>query len=56
MAGFYAKKLFRMGEPLEVRGEKGVLKAITPTQTLLERDGETIAVSNSSLMDEVVRQ
>jgi small-conductance mechanosensitive channel len=56
MAGFYARKLFRVGEQLEVRGEKGVLKAITPTQTLLERDGSTISVANSALMEETVRQ
>lgn len=56
MAGFYAKKVFRVGEELEVKGERGVLKSITATQTLLEREGRTIAVANTSLMDDVVRQ
>ena len=56
MAGYYARKLFRIGEQLEVRGEQGVLTAITPTQAQLERDGRTITVCNTALLDETVRQ
>ena len=40
----------------EIHGQKGILKAITPTQALLDADGTTISVSNSVFMDEVVRQ
>jgi hypothetical protein len=56
IAGFYARKIFRAGEEMEVRGQRGVLKAITPTQTLLDQDGRTVAIANSAFLDEVVRQ
>ena len=56
IAGFYARKVFRPGEPMSIRGERGKLRAITPTQTLLQSDDEIIAVPNSVFLDEVVRQ
>lgn len=56
LAGFYARKSLRVGEPLEVAGVEGTLLAVTPTQVLLEKDGRTIAVANSVFLDEVVRQ
>ncbi len=56
IAGFYARKVFELGEEMEIGGENGVLRAITPTQTLLERDGRTVAVSNSVYLDQVVKQ
>ena len=56
LAGFYAKKTFQVGEPMEVLGEAGVLAGITPTQTLLEKDGRLIAVSNSVFLEQVVKQ
>ncbi len=56
IAGFYARKTLRMGQELEVRGEKGVLTAIHPTQTILRRDDRTIIVANSVFLDEIARQ
>jgi small-conductance mechanosensitive channel len=56
LAGFYARKVFTIGEEMEIRGERGALKAITPTQTLLERDNRTIAVANSVYLEDVVKQ
>jgi len=56
IVGFYARKVFRIGEELEVLGERGVLRSITPTQTLLDQAGRTVAVSNSVFLDEIVRQ
>lgn len=56
LAGFYARKVFATGGEMEVDGERGVLRAITPTQVLLERDGELIALSNSVFLEKVVRQ
>lgn len=56
LAGFYARKVFRVGEEMEIRGERGRLKAITPTQTLLENGERTIAVANSVYLDEIVKQ
>ena len=56
VAGFYARKVFRIGEEMEIAGERGKLKAITPTQTLLEQDSRTIAVANSVYLEDVVKQ
>jgi small-conductance mechanosensitive channel len=56
IAGFYARKVFRIGEPLEIRGERGVLEGITPTQTLLRVDERLVVISNSAFLDEIARQ
>lgn len=56
IAGFYARKLFRAGDPMVVRGERGILKAITPTQTLIEVEDETVAIANAVYLEETVRQ
>ena len=55
LSGFYARKLFNPGDMLEVGGHRGVLRAITPTQTLLEQDGVLVVLSNSVFLDEVVK-
>ncbi|MGE3703828.1 MAG: hypothetical protein AB7I13_01050, partial [Vicinamibacterales bacterium] len=36
MAGFYARKVFQPGDRVEIRGQRGVLKSIMATQTLIE--------------------
>ncbi len=56
LAGFYARKTFEIGKPLEVRGEEGELMSITPTQTLLRQGDRVVAVSNGVFLDEVVKQ
>lgn len=56
LAGFYARKVFKVGEEIEVRGERGTLRSITPTQVLFEQEGQVIAVSNSVFLDEVVKK
>lgn len=56
IAGYYARKLFEPGERIEVRGQSGVLKAITPAYVLLEENGQTISIANSVLLDEIVKQ
>ena len=56
VAGFYARKIFRAGESLEVRGVRGTLRSITPTQTIIEGEGGIVAVGNSVFLDEVVKQ
>jgi small-conductance mechanosensitive channel len=55
IAGFYARKIFRPGDALEVRGERGVLKAITATQTLIEQETGVVVVANGVLLDETVK-
>ena len=57
IAGFYARKIFSVGKELEIRGERGVLRSITPTQTLLVQPDDTVvAVSNASFLDEIAKQ
>ncbi len=55
MAGFYARKVFNPGDTLEVRGHRGVLRSITPIQTLIEQDGVTVTVANTVFLDDVIR-
>lgn len=56
LAGFYARKTFDIGQEMEVRGERGELKSITPTQTLLQQGDRVVAVANSVFLEEVVKQ
>lgn len=56
LAGYYARQLFRPGDPLEVRGERGVLRAITATQTVIEQGAGLVIVANSALLDETVKR
>jgi small-conductance mechanosensitive channel len=56
LAGYYARKTFRMGEELEIAGARGRLSAITPTQTILEHDDGIVTVANSAFLEEVARQ
>jgi small-conductance mechanosensitive channel len=55
VAGFYARKIFTPGDTLQIRGERGILKGITATQTLIEQEADVIAVANSVFLDETVR-
>ena len=55
-AGFYARKLFEVGRPLEVGGHRGVLKAITATHIILSADDQDTAVSNETLLNQVAKQ
>jgi hypothetical protein len=56
LAGFYARKTFDIGREIEIRGVKGELKSITPTQTLLQQKDGVVAVANSVFLEEVVKQ
>ena len=56
LAGFYARRILRVGKPLEIAGQSGILKAVTPTHALIESGEQTIAVSNGAFLDEVARQ
>jgi hypothetical protein len=55
IAGFYARKIYRPGDPIEVRGQRGVLRAITATQTLIDQDAGVVSVANSVFLDETIR-
>jgi len=56
MAGFYARRVFNPGDSLEVRGQRGVLKAITTTQTILEQDDHLVSMANSVFLDDAIRR
>jgi small-conductance mechanosensitive channel len=55
LAGFYARKVFNPGDPLNVRGERGTLRAITATQTIIEQDTGVVVLANTVFLDEVVK-
>jgi len=55
LAGFYARKIFTPGDVLEIRGQRGTLKAITATQTLIEQETGLVTVANSAFLDETIR-
>ena len=52
LAGFYARRVLTVGHNVEVAGESGTLKAVTPTLLVLERGDETITVSNNAILDQ----
>lgn len=56
VAGFYVRKVFEVGEPVELEGARGTLEAVTATQTLLDDQGTTVAVPNRVMLDKAVRQ
>lgn len=56
VAGFYARRLFGSGEQIEIAGQTGRLRAISAMQTVLESEGRTIAVPNSTFLEQVVRR
>lgn len=51
IAGFYARKVFEVGEEFEVQGHRGTLEAITATQTLIRTDGRVVVLPNSVFLD-----
>lgn len=55
LAGFYARTTFSAGDALEIRGQRGVLKAITATHTIIEQDTGLWSVANSAFLEDTVR-
>lgn len=56
LAGFYARKVLRVGDRIEISGQRGVLKAVTSTHTLIESGERTISLSNTRFIDEISTQ
>lgn len=56
LAGFYARRILQVGEEVELGGQRGVLRAITSTHTLIESEGRTVSLANQRFLDEVSRQ
>mgnify|MGYP003693581921 CR=1 FL=1 len=55
VAGFLRAPRAHSGDVIEVDGQRGTLRTITSTQTLLDADDRTIALANSRLLRAVVR-
>ncbi len=56
LAGFYARKVFRIGDTIEVKGETGTLRSITPTAVVLEQDTGTVTLSNRVFIEETIKK
>lgn len=56
LAGFYARKILLVGQPVGIRGQHGMLKAVTPTHTLIEADEQTISIAKDTFLDEISSQ
>ncbi|MBZ0269712.1 mechanosensitive ion channel family protein [bacterium] len=56
LAGFYARKLFRSGDEVQISGEKGTLVSISPIQTIVETRGGLKAVPNDVYLKSVVEK
>lgn len=54
IAGFYARKVVSPGDVVRLADREGVLRSITPTQTILQEGAELVAVSNAAYLDTVV--
>jgi len=55
-AGYYVRKILAIGKPLEIAGQRGVLRAVTATHVILQSDGQDTTVSNATVMDHVTKQ
>jgi small-conductance mechanosensitive channel len=55
-AGFYLRKFLEVGKRLEISGQNGLLAGFNATHTILESEGQSISVSNSTFLTEVARQ
>jgi len=56
IAGFYARKLFTVGETIEIDGQAGTLAGVSAVHVLIEADGRLVAIPNSVFLDGAVRQ
>jgi hypothetical protein len=56
LAGFYARKFLQVGKPFEIVGQRGMLRAITATHAILEREEHSIRVSKAAFLDQVAKQ
>jgi hypothetical protein len=55
-AGFYARKVLIIGQPIEVAGQQGILKAITPTHFVIQSETQEAAIANATILDQVTKQ
>ena len=53
LSGFYARKVFQIGDQVEIIGRRGELVELTPTMAVLESNEGRFVVSNSTLTEQV---
>jgi small-conductance mechanosensitive channel len=56
VAGFYARRILRIGGPVEIGAVQGTLKAVTPTHTIVESEDRSISIANATFMEQVAKQ
>jgi hypothetical protein len=56
LSGYYVRKVLAPGSMVEIDGQRGELRAITPTLTLLDTEQGTVAVANSRFLEETSLQ
>lgn len=56
LAGFYARRIFEIGQEVELQGQRGTLISITPTNAIIDQAEAVVSIANSRLIAEVVRQ
>jgi len=56
LAGFYARKILKVGENVQIGDEHGVLQSIMPTHTLIRQDDKTVSLANDRFLNQVTRQ
>lgn len=56
VAGFYARKLFEVGEEIEVHNVKGTLGGITPLHVVIETEQGLQTLPNGVFLEETARQ
>ena len=49
LAGFYARRISRIGQQIEMQGRRGTLISITPTNALIDQPDAVVSISNSPL-------
>jgi hypothetical protein len=55
LAGSYARKVCNPGDAIEIRGQWGVLRSITATQTLIDQDAGLLVVANTAFLEDTIR-
>jgi hypothetical protein len=50
------RQFFTSGEEIEILGDLGVLVAITPIQTLIEKKGQILSIPNQAFLESVVKR
>lgn len=51
LAGFYARRILRVGQRVEVAGHQGVVEALTPTQVHLREGDRTVILHNAVFLE-----